>query len=103
MSNFCASCGISKDSVNNLQETEKKEEISNTYDYILYSTNCPKCKILEKKMEDVKINFVVSNDVDKMMELGFMSAPVLYSKKEDKYMAFATAVKYINELSKEEE
>ena len=103
MSDFCASCGISEDSVNNLPETEKKEEISDTHDYILYSTNCPKCKILEKKMENAGLDFTVSNDVEKMLELGFMSAPMLYCKEENKYMAFASAVKYINELSKEEE
>ncbi len=44
---------------------------------ILYTTHCPKCNILEKKMQIAGINYTVSEDVQKMLELGFKSAPVL--------------------------
>lgn len=62
---------------------------------ILYSTNCPKCKVLEKKLEAKNISFEISNDVDHMLELGFMSAPVL--QVGDKCMDFMDANKWVGE------
>lgn len=44
---------------------------------ILYSTNCPKCHVLEKKLANKKIDFNVITDEDIMLEKGFMSAPML--------------------------
>ena len=32
-------------------------------DIILYSTGCPKCKILKKKLEDKNIDYVESDDI----------------------------------------
>lgn len=43
----------------------------------LYSTNCPKCIILEKKLKDKNIEFNIINDVDEMIKKGFMAAPIL--------------------------
>ena len=37
---------------------------------ILYSTNCPKCKILEKKLTEKNIKFTKNNNVIEMSELG---------------------------------
>ena len=31
---------------------------------ILYSTNCPRCNVLKKKLEEKKVEFDISNDVD---------------------------------------
>lgn len=62
---------------------------------ILYSTNCPKCKILEKKLKEKNIEFLVSNDINKLIERGFQEAPVLQIDEE--YMNFGKAVKWINE------
>ena len=43
----------------------------------LYSTGCPKCQILEKRLKKNNIDFVISNDVDVLIEKGFQSAPVM--------------------------
>ena len=67
-------------------------------DYTLYSTGCSKCKILEAKMTGKQLSFDISNDVNTIMEKGFMSAPVLHIKEGDRYMNFADAVKYVNAL-----
>lgn len=74
------------------------EKSAKDNDFILYSTGCSKCKILEAKMNGKHLSFDISNDVKTIMDKGFLSAPVLYSKKEDKFMNFADAVKYVNAM-----
>lgn len=44
---------------------------------ILYSTGCPKCKVLKKKLEDKNIEFVENNSVQEMIGLGIKQAPML--------------------------
>lgn len=44
---------------------------------ILYSTKCPKCKILESRLKQNSIDFVENNNVDLMISKGFTTAPVL--------------------------
>ena len=43
----------------------------------LYSTNCPKCKILETKLNKKGINYSIVTDVDTMISRGFTQAPML--------------------------
>ena len=38
----------------------------------LYSTYCPRCLVLEKKLAAADIPFTINNDVDEMLSLGFM-------------------------------
>jgi glutaredoxin len=62
---------------------------------VLYSTHCPKCNVLESKLNQKGISYEEVNDVKIMREKGFMSAPnlevngVVYDFKE--------AVKWIGE------
>lgn len=63
---------------------------------ILYSTNCPKCRVLETKLKQKNIPFKINTNVDEMIKLGFSEAPVL--KVDDKYLGFSEANKYINSL-----
>lgn len=44
---------------------------------ILYSTNCPKCRVLEKKLEEKGITHEIVSDVDVMIKKGFMTLPML--------------------------
>ena len=44
---------------------------------VLYSTNCPKCKILETKLNKKGISYSIVTDVNMMLEKGFTQAPVL--------------------------
>lgn len=62
---------------------------------ILYSTNCPRCNVLEEKLKVKNIDFVINNDVDKMIDLGIMSAPVL--SVDDKLLQFKEAIDWVNE------
>lgn len=64
---------------------------------VLYTTGCPKCRILEKKLLDKKIEFDKCDDTEKMAELGITSVPVL--KLEDGTMlGYFEAVKHVNAL-----
>ena len=62
---------------------------------ILYSTNCPKCNVLEKKLEEKNIKFKLETNQEVMINKGFMSAPML--EVDGKIMNFVTANKWVNE------
>lgn len=64
----------------------------------LYSTGCPKCKILEKKLLQKSIDFQVVTDRELMISLGFSTMPVL--KVNDKIMNFKEAVNWVNKEDK---
>ena len=44
---------------------------------VLHSTHCPRCNVLESKLKQKNISFEENNDVDLMVEKGFVTAPVL--------------------------
>lgn len=59
---------------------------------ILYSTDCPKCKVLEKKLALSGVAFTVNRDVEEMNRLGLLSAPAL--SVDGELMDFAAAVQW---------
>ena len=65
----------------------------------LYSTGCPKCKVVEAKLKQKNVSYEVEKNPDtivaKGQELGILSAPIL--QVDDEYFDFAKAVKVINE------
>lgn len=62
----------------------------------LYSTHCPKCMVLEKKLQQNNISYEEINDVNIMTEKGYMSVPML--EVDSVSMDFNEAVKWINNL-----
>ena len=64
--------------------------------YVLYTTHCPRCNVLYKKLNDKGIPFEVSEDIDKLIEMGYMTAPILFDG--EKYYTFEEAVKLVNSL-----
>lgn len=62
---------------------------------ILYSTGCPKCKILKKKLDDANIVYKENNNVDDMLKLGLEQVPVLFV--DGTVFNFDEAVKWIRE------
>lgn len=60
----------------------------------LYSTGCPKCRVLEKKLEAEEIEYTKVDDENVMIEKGFMSAPML--DVDGKVMNFKEAVDWLN-------
>lgn len=63
----------------------------------LYSTGCPKCKVLKMKLEQKGIEFTECNDTDKMQELGISTVPML-QVDDGEIMNFTSAVAYVNAL-----
>ena len=63
-------------------------------DVKLYSTHCPKCILLEKKLNQKNISFEEINDIDVMAEKGFMQAPML--EVDGEVMDFKQANDWIN-------
>ena len=59
----------------------------------LYSTGCPKCNILERRLTNDGISFNISNDVDELIDMGFQNAPVL--KIGDNFIDYANAMKLL--------
>ena len=66
---------------------------------ILYTTHCPKCRILEQKLKAKNIEYIEFTDVDKMIKMGFSVMPML--DVDGRIMDFATANKWINEFKGE--
>lgn len=44
---------------------------------VLYSTHCPKCKVLESKLNQKSINYEENTDVEMMTQKGFATVPKL--------------------------
>lgn len=65
---------------------------------ILYTTNCPKCLILEKKLESKGIIYERVIDLDLMLQKGFMSAPIL--EVDGKIMNYKESFNFIENLNK---
>ena len=62
----------------------------------LYSTHCPRCIVLEEKLEDAEIEYTLVEDQSVMEEKGFLSAPML--DVDGEVMDFSKAVKWINSI-----
>lgn len=61
---------------------------------VLYSTGCPRCKVLKKKLDEAKADYNIVSDVDQMLAMGLKEAPVL--EVDGQRMEFAEAVKWVN-------
>ena len=60
----------------------------------LYTTHCPKCRVLEAKLAQKGIEYQENTDIDYMSSLGIMSVPVL--KVDGELLDFTTANNWIN-------
>ncbi len=63
---------------------------------ILYSTGCPKCKVLKAKLDSKEIKYDVVDNVDEMLRLGMTTVPCLGVDGE--VLNFKESVDYINSL-----
>lgn len=62
---------------------------------VLYTTHCPKCIVLEKKMASKGIVHEIVTDTTLMLKKGFATAPML--EVDGKLMDFKDANTWINE------
>lgn len=66
----------------------------------LYSTGCPKCNVLVKKLDnaDIAYNLNTTFDVNELLAKGYDEVPLL--EIEGKLLKFTEAVNWINEQVK---
>ena len=66
---------------------------------VLYTIHCPKCGVVQKKLEQKNIEFEMITDPTTVTEIGkangISSAPIL--KVGENYLDFSKAVKWIGE------
>ena len=62
----------------------------------LYSTGCPKCKVLKSKLDGKQIEYTIIEDIEVMKNKGFNSLPVL--EVGGTIYEFKEAVNYVNNL-----
>lgn len=58
-----------------------------------YSTHCPKCNILEKKLKAANIDYTENNDVDVMLSKGLRTAPAL--EVDGEIYTFTQAIEWL--------
>ena len=61
----------------------------------LYTTHCPKCIVLEKKLKTKNIDYIENTDTELMLSKGFQTTPML--EVDGKVMDFKDANNWINE------
>ncbi len=62
----------------------------------LFSTHCPKCCVLEKKLKQKNISYEEVNDIEIMKEKGYLTVPVL--EVDGISMNFKEAFNYVDSL-----
>ena len=65
-------------------------------DIILYSTGCPKCEILKKKMGEKNISYTEINDIEIMNEKNITFVPML--EIEGKLLNYRESVSFVNSI-----
>ena len=69
----------------------------------LYSNDCPKCKVLEDKLNSKGIKFYKNTDIAQLASFGLRSLPVLKIEKDEgkngtepRYLTFVEANEWVN-------
>lgn len=62
----------------------------------LYTTHCPKCKILLERLEKKNITFETCEDMKILVAKGFKTVPML--EVDGQMMDFAQANKWVSEV-----
>lgn len=59
----------------------------------LYSTGCPRCRVLKKKLEAAGIEYTENNSVEEMLSLGIELVPVL--EVDGELLNFGKALRWV--------
>lgn len=63
---------------------------------ILYTTGCPKCKVLETKLKAKNVEYETCTDTEKMESLGIDTVPVL--SVDEQLYNFSEAVNWVHNI-----
>lgn len=61
----------------------------------LYTTHCPKCKVLESKLNKKNIEYYICEDVNIMQNKNIINLPSL--EIDEKILSFKDAINWVNE------
>ncbi len=62
---------------------------------VLFSTGCPKCRVLLKKLDSKGLDYTENKSIEEMQELGITSAPVL--KVGEELLDFKSAIRWVDQ------
>lgn len=62
---------------------------------VLYTTHCPKCTVLSKKLEKANIEYDICEDTSIMQSKDFTSLPILEVNGE--ILDFSAAIKWVGD------
>lgn len=66
----------------------------------LYTTQtCPRCRVIKIKLEQAGIEYNISQDENKMRELGIQQVPML--EKDNELLDFSAILDYIAEVEEQ--
>lgn len=65
---------------------------------VLYSTGCPKCRILETKLKQKNIKYDIVEDVDIIQKKGILSVPALEINGQLKN--FSESFEWVNNIER---
>lgn len=60
----------------------------------LYSTYCPRCRVLKEKLDSKNIHYELNTNTQEMISLGLVNAPAL-QLEDGTLLDFGQAVKWI--------
>jgi len=63
---------------------------------ILYSTHCPRCWVLERKLNDKGVSYNTVDSEEEILSMGIEEVPVL--SVDGELMEFSKAVQWVNAL-----
>lgn len=66
---------------------------------VLFSTKCPKCCVLERKLKQKNISYEEVSDIEIMKEKGYLSVPVL--EVDGVVLPYKEAFRYIDSYQEE--
>lgn len=62
----------------------------------LYTTHCPKCKILEERLNEKKIKYEIIDNIEELQKMNFKSVPNL--EIDGKIYNYLDSIKYLNKV-----
>lgn len=63
---------------------------------ILYSNDCPRCKMLKKKLESRDLDYMLETDLSGLITIGIKTVPVL--AVDENFFTFEQAWKWLNTI-----
>lgn len=67
---------------------------------ILYTNNCPKCRVLKEKLDSKNIQYEIFDDVEEMIKRGFSHMPML--EVDGNVMDFKKAIIWVEKYKRED-